>query len=164
VKRNVVASPPRSDWVRVWRVGRQRLRAAAADGFRMLGERLSEALERTGNLLEVAVAYVEFAVEHRAYVEVMVRPDLLRRRPGRRRRGTGRRHRGARARDSRSLPPESIGPEPRIAGLAAWSLVHGIAELWQGVALRTEDGEDLVATVRAVARFLFDKREGGTTG
>jgi AcrR family transcriptional regulator len=135
------------------------LTVLAADGFRMLGERLTEALERTGSFLEVAVAYVEFAVERRGYVEVMFRTDLY---DAKRVEVVEARAQATEAleRGIGSLPREAVGPEPRIAALAAWSLVHGLAELWLGGALRTEDGEDLAATVRAVARFLFDKGEG----
>jgi AcrR family transcriptional regulator len=138
------------------------LAAMAVDGFRMLGERLTEVLEETGSFLEVAVAYVEFAVEHRAHVEVMFSTDLY---DATRAEVVEARAMATQAleRGIRTLPPEAVGPRPRVAGLAAWSLVHGLAQLWLGGALRTEDGEDLAATVRAVARFLFDKAEPEAT-
>ena len=52
------------------------LTAVAADGFRRLAATLREAYEATGSFLEVGVAYVGFAVTHRAHFEVMFRPEL----------------------------------------------------------------------------------------
>src|SRR6266540_1426296 len=54
------------------------LTAIAADGFRLLGAALGEAWTATGSFLEVGVAYVGFAVTHRAHFEVMFRPELYR--------------------------------------------------------------------------------------
>src|SRR5919201_1889964 len=54
------------------------LTAVAADGFERLGAALREAYARTGSFLEVGVAYVRFAVSHRAHFEVMFRPELYR--------------------------------------------------------------------------------------
>lgn len=130
--------------------------AMAADGFQMLGERLTTVLERTGSFLEVAVAYVEFAIEHRAHMEVMFRTDLY---DAAREDVRGARAAATTALDQgiRTLPPEAIGPQPAIARMAAWSIVHGFAVLWLGGALRPDDGADAGDTARAVARFLFDK-------
>src|SRR5215218_3535844 len=52
------------------------LTAVATDGFRRLAATLGEAYEATGSFLEVGVAYVRFAVTHRAHFEVMFRPEL----------------------------------------------------------------------------------------
>ena len=54
------------------------LTAVAADGFRRLAATLGEAYEASGSFLEVGVAYVRFAVTHRAHFEVMFRPELYR--------------------------------------------------------------------------------------
>jgi AcrR family transcriptional regulator len=54
------------------------LTALAAEGYEVLADALADARERTGSLLEIGVAYVRFAVEHRAHFEVMFRPDLYR--------------------------------------------------------------------------------------
>ena len=54
------------------------LTAVAADGFRRLAATLREVYEATGSFLEVGVAYVGFAVNHRAHFEVMFRPELYR--------------------------------------------------------------------------------------
>ena len=47
------------------------LTAVAAEGYRMLGEALRDA---DPGFLELGVAYVRFAVSHRAHFEVMYRP------------------------------------------------------------------------------------------
>src|SRR5438034_4736660 len=52
------------------------LTAVAADGFRRLAATLRETYEATESFLEVGVAYVRFAVTHRAHFEVMFRPEL----------------------------------------------------------------------------------------
>lgn len=51
------------------------LTALAAQGFDLLAQTLTEADD---DLLEAGVAYVDFAVTHRAYFEVMFRPELYR--------------------------------------------------------------------------------------
>ena len=50
--------------------------AIAAEGYRELGEALREAAEARRGFLEMGVAYVRFAVSHRAHFEVMYRPEL----------------------------------------------------------------------------------------
>src|SRR5918996_3804673 len=52
------------------------LTALAAEGYELLADALTAAQQRTQDFLEVGVAYVRFAVEHRAHFEVMFRPDL----------------------------------------------------------------------------------------
>src|SRR5579875_2710364 len=55
------------------------LTAVAAQGYRMLTEELRSARDARRGFLEVGVAYVRFAVSHRAHFEVMYRPELYRR-------------------------------------------------------------------------------------
>jgi AcrR family transcriptional regulator len=115
------------------------LAALAAEGYGLLADALAAAQQRTQDFLEVGVAYVRFAVEHRAHFEVMFRPDLY--------------HpddpalRAARERASNalsggigSLPSGRAGTDARIAGVAAWS---------------PELGDDPEALGRAVAAILF---------
>src|SRR5918994_6263796 len=52
------------------------LTALAAEGYGLLADALDAAQQRTQDFLEVGVAYVRFAVDHRAHFEVMFRPDL----------------------------------------------------------------------------------------
>jgi AcrR family transcriptional regulator len=130
------------------------LTAVAAEGYSLLADALEAAQHRTRDFLEVGVTYVRFAVEHRAHFEVMFRPDLY--------------HPddpavlAARQRASNalsggisSIPSGRAGPDARIAGVAAWSLVHGFATLWLNGALSPELGADPETAARAVAAILF---------
>lgn len=130
------------------------LSALAAEGFDLLADELAAALQRTQDFLEVGVAYVRFAVEHRAHFEVMFRPDLYH--------PDDRAVLAARERASEalaggigSLPEQQAGPDARLAGIAAWSLVHGFATLWLNGALPPELGDNPETVARAVAAILF---------
>jgi AcrR family transcriptional regulator len=130
------------------------LTAVAADGFRRLAATLRDTYQATGSFLEVGVAYVGFAVTHRAHFEVMFRPELY--------------HADdpelVRARDAaRALlyPPAAEaatspdGGDDVRAGVAAWSLVHGLATLWLNHNLPPQLGDDPEQITRDVARYLF---------
>ena len=128
------------------------LTALAAEGFRLLTRELEHALEWSGgSFLEAGVAYVRFAVAHRAHFEVMFRPELYRRDDPELR---------AAADASRALLTGHAhaivvpGRDPRLAAIAAWSLVHGLAELWLNGAIDRAVEEDPEALARAVARYL----------
>jgi AcrR family transcriptional regulator len=137
------------------------LGAIAADGFRRLAATLREAYETTGSFLEVGVAYVRFAVTHRAHFEVMFRPELYRL--------DDPEVASARA-ESRSLlyGPLGVGSEPRPedvhTAVAAWSLVHGLATLWLNRNLPRQLGDDPERIARAVASQLFQARSPGAPG
>ena len=130
------------------------LTALAVQGFTLLADALTRAREETGSLVEIGVAYIRFAVDHRAHFEVMFRPELY--------------HRddaevvaaGRRAYDSlraglAALPEPPTGDDAELAGLAAWSIVHGFATLWLGGALPPEIGNDPEAAGGAVIGRLF---------
>jgi AcrR family transcriptional regulator len=130
------------------------LTAVATDGFRRLAATLGEAYQATGSFLEVGVAYVGFAVNHRAHFEVMFRPELYRPDDPQL----------VRARDAaRALlyPPATEaanspdGAGDLLAGIAAWSLVHGLATLWLNQNLPPQLGDDPEQITREVARYLF---------
>ena len=129
------------------------LTAVAADGFRRLAATLGDAYRATGSFLEVGVAYVRFAVTHRAHFEVMFRPELYRADDPAL----------AQARDAaRSLlyPPaaeaaDGGGGDDLRAAVAAWSLVHGLVTLWLNRNLPPQLGDDPEQLVREVARYLF---------
>jgi AcrR family transcriptional regulator len=127
------------------------LTALAADGY----ELLDAALRAAGtDLLEVGVAYVRFAVDHRAHFEVMFRPELYRQDDpavAAARRRTGESLRAGLG----ALPTPPIGEHADPAALAAWSIVHGFATLWLGGALPPELGDDAAAAARSVIRLLF---------
>lgn len=128
------------------------LTAVAAEGYALF----ADALEAAGDdLYDVGLAYVRFAVDHRAYFEVMFAPGLYR--------ADDAELGAARERADRMLaagvhgvtpgPPE----EERAARLAAWSIVHGFAQLWLSGALPADLGDDPVAAARPVIRRLFGR-------
>ena len=131
------------------------LTAVAAEGFSKLADALQRSYAETSSFLELAVAYVCFAVGHRAYFEVMFRPELyhaddaqLVETRGRSREllyGPLAEFRGASAPDA-----------PR-AGLAAWSLAHGLATLLisGNVDRAGEATRDPAELTRTVGRYLF---------
>jgi hypothetical protein len=111
----------------------------------MLTEELRRA--RDAGFLEVGVAYVRFAVSHRAHFEVMYRPELYR--PD----------------DTEVLEARAAAavllygterPDARrlAAGAAAWSLVHGLATLWLNGNLPEQLGDDPEEITRLVASYL----------
>lgn len=130
------------------------LTAVAAEGFDLLADALTQAHQRTGDFVEVGVAYVRFALDHRAHFEVMFRPELYHantpevRAP---------RERAAEMLYSGvgSLPARQVGPDVVLAGTAAWSLVHGFATLWLHNALPPTLGDDPEAGARSIGRLLF---------
>lgn len=126
----------------------------AIEGYNALASELTAAQDSTGDFLEVGVAYVRFAHEHRAYFEVMFRPDLyhpedpdLR---AAKQRAAAVLYAGA-----GQIPSELRGADAQPAGVAAWSLVHGFASLWLTGSLPAELGDDPEAAARAVAGLLF---------
>ena len=130
------------------------LTAVAAQGYHLLADTLTAAQQRTADFLEVGVAYVRFAVDHRAHFEVMFRPDLYH--PDDPEVAAAQQ----RAADALyggvgSVAATGRGPDIPLAGVAAWSLVHGFATLWLNHALPTTLGDDPETAARAVAAILF---------
>ena len=131
------------------------LSAVAAEGYELLGDALSEAFERTGEFREVGVAYVRFALSHRAHFEVMFRPELYR--------ADDPRVVDARDRSSAMLygPPTEMSADAASgvsAAVAAWSLVHGFATLWLNGNLERAVPGDPEHAARAVTAFLTIQR------
>jgi AcrR family transcriptional regulator len=124
------------------------LTALATEGYELLAETLAAAEKRTRDFVEVGVAYVRFAIEHRAHFEVMFRPDLYRADDPAL----------AAARDQAGdvlVKGSASVSDAEMAGVAAWSLMHGFANLWLTGALRTEHLEDPDTAARAIARILY---------
>lgn len=127
------------------------LTAVAAEGYELLADELEATAARTGQLLEVGVAYVRFAVEHRAHFEVMFQPGLYHTDDP-----------AVRAAEARSDAALRTGVSARLGrradaeltGIAAWSLMHGLATLWLNGALPPELGDDPEAAARAIAGVL----------
>ncbi|WP_130176985.1 TetR/AcrR family transcriptional regulator [Cryobacterium sp. SO1] len=132
------------------------LTALATQGFESLADELESTERRTGDFIEVGVAYVRFALKHPAYFDVMYRRDLL--------------HTGdsalmtaqARAEQAlytgtRQLSHHQLGDDIHLACVAAWSIVHGFAALHLNRALPARFSSDPEAAARAIAGLLVRK-------
>jgi AcrR family transcriptional regulator len=127
------------------------LTALAAEGYRMLAEALQRARAERGSFLEVGVAYVKFAVDHRAYFEVMYRPELYR--------PDAPELQAARAATAVLLyGTEDANAKQLEAGVAAWAIVHGVATLWLNGSLPSGLGDDPEEITRLVAAHLNVRR------
>ena len=127
------------------------LTAVAVKGYRLMGETLRQTYQATGSFLEVGVAYVRFAVGHRAYFEVMYRPELY----------DPTNEDVADARSAAALVLYGTGTpdlERLTDGVAAWALVHGIATLWINGNLPPQLGDDPERIARMVAPHLRTSR------
>jgi AcrR family transcriptional regulator len=129
------------------------LTAVATEGFLLLAAELRTAQAQTGSFLEVGVAYVQFAVNHPAYFEVMYRPDIYRANDPALLEARSQ-TRGALYGPLGENPAAGVDPDLRAAGVAAWSLVHGLASLLVTGNLPQELGQDPAAITRAVAAHL----------
>ncbi|WCN82295.1 TetR/AcrR family transcriptional regulator [Micromonospora sp. LH3U1] len=114
------------------------LTALAAQGFDLLAQRLTE----TGDdFLAAGVAYVDFAVTHRAYFEVMFRPELYRTDDADL--VAARERAGAALRSGVATLPTGGAPvDAERDALAAWSIAHGFATLWLAGALPERVGDN----------------------
>ncbi|MEV4618011.1 TetR/AcrR family transcriptional regulator [Asanoa sp. NPDC049573] len=134
------------------------LTALAAEGFTLLADELDRTRATGGGVLDAGVGYVRFAVAHRAHFAVMFQPELLNR--------TDPELAAAESRASAALgaavatlrDADRRGADARIAGLSAWSIVHGFATLWLSGALPGDLGDDPEEAARQVIRPLFAAR------
>ncbi|MEV4655331.1 TetR/AcrR family transcriptional regulator [Micromonospora sp. NPDC049301] len=128
------------------------LTALAAQGFDLLAQTLNGA---GGDLLAAGVAYVDFAVRHRAHFEVMFRPELYRADDAEL--VAARERSGAALRSGvGGLRSDDPGADPERDALAAWSIVHGFATLWLAGALPPRVGDDPREAARVVVSRLFN--------
>jgi AcrR family transcriptional regulator len=129
------------------------LTAIATEGYLKLADEQRRVYARTGSYLEIGVAYVRFAVRQRAYFEVMYRPELYHAEDANLVAAR------AQAREMLYGPlaefPEAGATDAPIAGLAAWSLMHGLATLLLTGNLPPETVRNPEALARAVGRVLF---------
>src|SRR5579863_2729795 len=131
------------------------LTAVAAQGYRMLTEELQGARDAGLGFLEVGVAYVRFAVRHRAHFEVMYQPELYHRDDAE--------VREARAASAVLLYGTATPDTGQLAaGAAAWSLVHGLAMLWLNGNLPPQLGNDPEEITRLIAGYLRTPASPGT--
>jgi AcrR family transcriptional regulator len=129
------------------------LTAVAVEGYRLLAEELKEALQTRASFLEVGVAYVRFAVRHRAHFEVMFRPELYH--PDDAELGAAR---AVTAAILYGAEREGASDEQVTAGVAAWALVHGMATLWLNGSLPPRLGSDPEDLTRRIAPYLRTRR------
>lgn len=135
------------------------LAAIAIEGYDLLATALEEAVGPgpvpTDGLREQGVRYVRFAVDHPAHFAVMFSPDLYRDDLPElvaARARTNALLRGAVA----AVPGSRRRADADLAGLAAWSLAHGFATLYNGGNLtRAVGAHDPSEAFRAVAAVLF---------
>ncbi|MER5325795.1 TetR/AcrR family transcriptional regulator [Streptosporangium roseum] len=125
------------------------LTAVAAEGFQVFADTLERAAD---DVLEVGVAYVRFAIDHRPYFEVMFRPELYRM--------DDPSLKDARERAAHVLVASAgrLSPSPeqeRLTTIAAWSLAHGFAGLWLSGALPETSHGDPEAIARSVIQLFF---------
>jgi len=124
--------------------------ALAAEGFRILTAELTEARPE---FIDAAKAYVRFALAHPGHFEVMFDKSLYDAADAQVQeastaayvelnRGVG------------TLADPHAKADPDGAALAAWSMVHGFAQLWLNEAVDTAG--DPIATVERLAAILFD--------
>jgi AcrR family transcriptional regulator len=122
------------------------LTAVATEGYRLLGEALTAAREQ-GSFLEVGVAYVEFALAHPAHFDVMYQPGLYDL-------ADPERQEAKAATAALLYGTTDADPEQLAAGVAAWSIVHGLATLWRNGNVPPALGDDPLEVTRLVARHL----------
>ncbi|MFJ3794388.1 TetR/AcrR family transcriptional regulator [Kitasatospora sp. NPDC090091] len=125
------------------------LTAVAAEGFALFADSLERA---EGDPYGAGVAYVRFAVDHRAYFEVMFRPELYRMDDPEA--AAARDRAGAvLAASARKLAPG--GGSERVTTLAAWSVAHGFAALWLNGALPESAEGNVEEVARSVLELVF---------
>ncbi|MFI0355409.1 TetR/AcrR family transcriptional regulator [Actinomadura sp. 9N407] len=126
------------------------LTAVAAEGYRLFADALAAGGD---DFLEVGTSYVRFATDQRGYFEVMFRPALYRADDAEViacRDAAG----AILARGARTV---SGDPErARTIEIAAWSVVHGFAELWLSGALPDDIGDSPADAARSMLSVLFE--------
>jgi AcrR family transcriptional regulator len=133
------------------------LAALAAEGFGMLGRAMQEAAT-SGGLRAMGEAYVRFALEHPERFRLMFGGALpLAPHPALRENAT-RVFEGL----AQALAPQIPGAAGRDASIAAWALVHGLAQLLlderiAAAAVRGRDREAMVSAVLGSVRFAAAK-------
>ena len=142
--------------------------AIAQEGFELLGQAMAAAAEAVGpgrpdseRFDAVGQAYMHFAVNHRAHFEVMWRNDLLRHDdPGLQAAGQATFDQlinGVRAAQQGGW---AAGADERSVAYLSWAAVHGLAALWLGGPLASQDDRPFSAVARAVGTLLHSALAG----
>lgn len=128
------------------------LTALAAEGWSLLADAMRDVSTDGGDFAELGVAYVLFATSHPAHFAVMRAPGLARADDPELEAAMGR----ARAQLESGVQRFEAGSRRDAAttGLAAWSLVHGLAALILEGAVPLKPGTDIAELARAVTTRL----------
>jgi AcrR family transcriptional regulator len=130
------------------------LTAIAAEGYTLLAAALRDALAGGDDLMQGGIAYIRFALEHRAHFEVMFRPELYR------------------PNDQAVVAPRQAAAEIMFGAvgdilgeagdeevwggvLAVWSFTHGFATLTLDSNFDPEHGDDVEAAVHTVGAAVM---------
>ncbi len=128
------------------------LTAIATEGYELFADALTDAPD----LRERGVRYVRFATEHPAHFQVMFRPELFRAQAPELVAAKDRASTELRTGVS-GLPAARRGEDPRLAGMAAWSLAHGFATLLLSGNLAGAVGErDPEEVFRSLTALMFE--------
>jgi AcrR family transcriptional regulator len=130
------------------------LTSIATDGYRMLTEATRAAFEKSGKLFDLALAYLRFAIAHRAHFEVMFRPELYRRDDPEL--ASARRAAGEVLSEGISHMPGRAPNDVVGTAVAAWSIVHGFTTLWLNGNFPPEYGDDPEKLARLAASMLYE--------
>jgi AcrR family transcriptional regulator len=130
------------------------LTAIAAEGYTLLATTLSDALADGDDLMQGGIAYIRFALDHRAHFEVMFRPELYR--PDDQavvaaRQAAAEILFGA----VRDILGEAGDEEVWGGVLAVWSFTHGFATLTLDSNFDPEHGDDVEAAVHTVGAAVM---------
>jgi AcrR family transcriptional regulator len=123
------------------------LTAVATEGYDRFADALEAAWEATGDFVEVGIAYVRFAIDHKAYFETMFRPELLHEDDPELQRAEGRSNAALVRGAGEAKPEAAFNP----VALGAWSLVHGFAGLLMGGNFPQAVVDDPEAALRMIA-------------
>lgn len=124
--------------------------ALAAEGFQILTAELTDARPE---FVDAAKAYVRFALAHPGHFEVMFDKSLFDAADERVQQASAAAYLELN-RGVGTLADPHAAADPEGAALAAWSMVHGFAQLWLNDAIDTAG--DPLATVERLAAILFD--------
>ena len=136
--------------------------AIAQEGFELLGQAMAAAADAvpagrsdSERFDAMGQAYMSFSVSHRAHFEVMWRNDLLRHDdPGLQAAGEATFNQlidGVRAAQQSGW---AKGAEERSVAYLSWAAVHGLAALWLGGPLASQEDRPFDAVARAVGTLL----------
>jgi AcrR family transcriptional regulator len=123
------------------------LTALAAEGYRGLAEALRSARRAGGDLLDLGVAYLRFAHDHRPLFEVMFRPELLQTDDPELVAAEA-----ASGAELRGASGSRAGSRQQQVARGAWSFVHGYATLWLAGNLDARTLPEAIAEFRRLAR------------